>query len=102
MKKNKANLFGLVQQLKKRIDKFKNNLNKHKTNEKILEGGITSNSNIKFSVNSFKPFSNHSTDNEQKYLIKISLNEDNCKEIELNQRDIPQKHKLYIYAYSGM
>jgi hypothetical protein len=101
MKKNRTDLSYTFQQLKSRIDKFKNNLNKNKKNEKILEGGVTSNSKVKLLINSVNLFSKQNTINMQNYMIKVYFDEDHFKEVELSQDNIHMKHKLYIFSYSG-
>lgn len=94
MRRNRNELSNSFIHLRNRIDKYKNNFNKYKKNEKILEGGLTSNSKLKFSINSMNLFSKPNTLNLQNYLIILSLNDSYTKEIELSQENIHLKHKL--------
>lgn len=81
-------------ELKNRIEDYKNRLNKNKKKEKILEGGVTSNSKVKFIINSINLFSKQ-TKNMSFYKILLSFDDTNKKEIEINSDNIRTKHKMY-------
>ena len=97
MKKNRIDLSNSFKKIKERIEDYKNRLTKNKKNEKILEGGVTSNSKVKFLINSINFFSKQSI-NTSGYIIKIALDDVNYKDIQLNITNLRTKQILYYMA----
>ena len=93
MKKNRIQLSDSYTILKEKITNLNNKLMKNKKKEKILEGGVTSNSKVKFGINSITLFSKQDK-NISKYTIKISVDENPPVEIEISDLNLKKKFKM--------
>ena len=92
MKKNRIQLSESFKNLKVKIENLKNKLVKNKKKEKILEGGVTSNSKIKFEIINISLFSKQ--DKIPNYAIRLSVDDNLPEEIKISELNLKKKYKL--------